>query len=484
MNRRALALALAAVLLAGILSPAARAGETPPFSAVRTYQGQFTDVGDSDWYYESVKTLYELGLTNGQGSEAHFAPNDDMTVAEALTVAARLRSLYEYKDCEAGPAQYGGEIWYDPYAAYLRAAEVIGPEFEGLYNQKATRGQMAHILANTLPQALFEPINREVVAAGFANGTYIPDVKEDTPYCQDILTLYTWGILSGMDHVGTFRPEGTIPRCQMAAMVVRLAYSEQRLTLPWNYASTYSRAGTTLSDLVLSDGTFYEAPAPENSQEIEADLRYMLSRGERKISLSYPPNTLNGEIAKALMQAFLDTVRYYVEQTYNEVKCTYSTRTGAMVLFFSCSLYEEDQIDRYRGDTVAYAIRVHDEMWASGTITPDMTEYDKARAYFTWLCENCSYDFASTESSMSHSGYRAFAEGVAVCDGYTAAYNLLLKLEGISCTTMSTEDHIWTVAELDGTTVHIDTTWGDQTGTIAYRFFAMTEADAMARFSE
>lgn len=484
MNRRVLALALAAVLLTSALSPAARAGETQPFSAVRTYQEQFTDVRDSDWYYESVKALYELGLTNGQGSEARFAPDDDMTVAEALTVAARLRSLYEYKDCEAGPAQYaGGDIWYAPYAAYLRAAEVIGPEFEGLYGQKATRGQMAHILANTLPEALFEPINGDVVAAGFANGTYIRDVREDMPYCQDILTLYEWGILSGMDHVGTFRPEGTIPRCQMAAMVVRLAYSERRLTLPWDYASAYSREGTALSELVFSDGTFYEAPDPENREEIEADLRYMLSRGERKISLSYPPNTLNKSMSNALMQAFLDTARYYVEQTYNQVKCTYSTKSGTMVLSFSCSLYDDDQIDRYRDATMAFAIRVHDEMWAGGTITPDMTEYDKARAYFTWLCENCSYDFASTESSMSHSGYRAFAEGVAVCDGYTAAYNLLLKLEGISCSTVSTTDHIWTVAELDGTTVHIDTTWGDQTGTIAYRFFAMTEADAMARFS-
>ena len=71
-----------------------------------------------------------------------------------------------------------------------------------------------------------------------------------------------------------------------------------------------------------------------------------------------------------------------------------------------------------------------------------------------------------------------------MCDGYTAAYNLLLKLEGIDCTTVSRGDHIWTAAELDGTVYHIDTTWGDQTGAIAYQFFAMTEADALARFGE
>ena len=83
---------------------------------------------------------------------------------------------------------------------------------------------------------------------------------------------------------------------------------------------------------------------------------------------------------------------------------------------------------------------------------------------------------------MSHSGYQAFATGLAVCDGYTAAYNLLLKLEGIRCGTYSTTNHIWTVAELDGETYHIDTTWGDQDSGIDYRFFAMTEKFAVGRF--
>ena len=86
--------------------------------------------------------------------------------------------------------------------------------------------------------------------------------------------------------------------------------------------------------------------------------------------------------------------------------------------------------------------------------------------------------------SISHSAYSAFQSGLAVCDGYTAAYNLLLKLEGIDCSTMSTADnsHIWTVAELDGVSYHIDPTWGDQTGSIRYEYFNMTEEKALACF--
>ena len=62
-----------------------------------------------------------------------------------------------------------------------------------------------------------------------------------------------------------------------------------------------------------------------------------------------------------------------------------------------------------------------------------------------------------------------------MCDGYTGAYNLLLKLEGIDCTALFNDSHIWTLAELDGTTYHIDVTWGDQYGRTDLRYFGMSE---------
>lgn len=480
MKRRVLSLFLTILLLAGILTGEARAGEDA-FPKLRTYGGQFTDISPDDWYYDNVRALYELGLTNGQDGGRLFVPDSDMTVAEALTVAARLRSLYEYGGSETGPASYGGGIWYMPYVRYLQARGVTGQEFAGAYEQSISRAQMAHILASALPQELFQPINGELVESCYASGAYIKDVTAATPYCEDILKLYQWGILSGMDRTGSFHPNENIPRCQAAAMVTRLVHSELRIELDWD-AAGYSRAGTSMEDLVYSDGAFYESPGLEDQAQIDADVRYMLSRGERNLTLRYPASSLTRPVVSQLMEAFLQTVRQYVEQTYNQVQCAYSLQSGKVNFAFSSSLYSENEIDRYREATIEYAIQVHDKLWEEKTITPEMTEYDKARAYFTWICSSCRYDFETTETSMSHSGYRVFAEGLAVCDGYTAAYNLLLKLEGISCGTVSTPDHIWTVAELDGTQYHIDTTWGSQTGAVAYRYFGMTEADALARF--
>lgn len=486
MKRPLLSLTLSlSLLLSGAPSftAQAEAARGEMFPAVRAYTGQFVDVDPDAWYYENAVTLYELGLTNGRGAASRFAPEYEMTVAEVLTMAARLRSLYEYGDGETGPAQYGGSAWYLPYVSYLQARGVIGQEFDGLYSRAATRAQMAHILANILPQSLFTPVNGEIVAAGYGNRNFIKDVSAGTPYQQDILTLYIWGILSGMDRTGAFHPNENIPRCQVAAMVTRLVDSELRIELDWDFSAAYSRAGAAMPELVYSDGTFYPAPSLDNLTEIDANVRYMLSQGNRQIALTYPAGTLTGAMVNRLLEVFLNAIRGYVEQTYNAVRCAYSVRSGTVTLSFFSSLYEDRDIDRYRAATISYAAAVHDELWAGGQVTPGMSEYEKARVYFTWICDHCQYDFSSTDSSMSHTGYNVFTDGRAVCDGYTAAYNLLLKLEGITCTTMSRADHIWTVAELDGTTCHIDTTWGDQSGTVAYRFFAMTEADALARFS-
>lgn len=480
MKLRACALALAAFLLMGLASPAARGAEEE-FTPIRAYEGQFADVAADAWYHSAVQALYELGLINGQNSPDRFAPEDNMALSEVLALAARLRGLYEAGNSEAALDAYEGEgAWYLPYASYLQSLEVIGEEFADGYERPATRAEMAHVLACALPQERFAPLNREIVAAARAGKGYLPDVSPDTPYEPDILLLYEWGILSGVDEAGSFLPDRPISRCEVAVMTARLVYEPLRLTLDWDPVPAYSKKGIAMADLVPSDGTFYDAPDPDSAEQVDADVRYMLSRGERVITLNYPADTLINQTIDKLLNAFLSAIRDYAEQTYNYISVSYSLRSGFVQLTFSSSLYDESQTEYYREASMAYAVAVHDAMWEAGELTANMSEYDKARVYFTWICDNCRYDH--TYAGMSHTSYRLFDEGIAVCDGYTAAYNLLLKLEGISCGTWSAADHIWTTAVLDGTPCHIDTTWGDQPYGVEYRYFAMTEAEATARF--
>lgn len=77
-------------------------------------EGQFTDVNESEWYAESVESVYELGLMNGIG-EGLFSPNTNVTVAEIITMTARARAIH---DGETIRAAADGESWYTPYVEY------------------------------------------------------------------------------------------------------------------------------------------------------------------------------------------------------------------------------------------------------------------------------------------------------------------------------------------------------------------------------
>ena len=472
---------LALLVTAGITLSAQAA---PLFSPQKAYNNQFVDVSTSDWFYNNVASLYSLGLTNGKGDTEHFAPASNMTVAEVITMAARLRSLHDFGGSEVGASFFWteGASWYAPYVAYLKYCGVIGSELDARMNLPATRAEVAHVLANALPAELFEDINADAVTVGYATGSYIRDVNDYTPYREDILSLYRRGILNGADSTGSFFPDSAILRSEAAAVVTRIVDPDLRITLQWVIHE--ETPVSSLSELVSSDGSFFTAPDPNNQAAIDANIRYMLSRGERTMTLDYGSPLPEQEIS-AIMDAFLNAVRRYPEQTYNQIHVSYSRFHGRISIRFSSSLYADHLLDLYRNKILTDALRVRDELYTSGKLNFGMSQYQKAKVYFDWLCDYCEYDYDCGATDLSHSAYNVFENRKAVCDGYTAAYNLLLRLEGIECYAIDLDewDHMWTIAVLDGTDYHIDVTWGDQTNTPIDRYFAMTEEDSLSRFN-
>ena len=83
--KKLLVLLMAAVMLA--------VGANAAFTKVNTYNNNFSDVKDSNWFAPGVKGAYELGLMNGK-SEGKFDPNGSVTVAEGITMASRVHALY------------------------------------------------------------------------------------------------------------------------------------------------------------------------------------------------------------------------------------------------------------------------------------------------------------------------------------------------------------------------------------------------------
>ena len=79
------------------------AGVNAAFEKVNTYQNNFSDVKDTSWYAENVKTAYELGFMNGK-SEGKFDPNGNVTLAEGITMAARVHAIYNGTEVTKRPA--------------------------------------------------------------------------------------------------------------------------------------------------------------------------------------------------------------------------------------------------------------------------------------------------------------------------------------------------------------------------------------------
>lgn len=470
-------------LLLGILPAGAAAASRSMdnFVSTRTYTEQFTDVADGSWYHDNVAWLYELGLTDGI-THTQFAPENSMTLAEAISFIGRVHSIYHTGSLGAFAAPYydPSAPWYAYAVWYLQDSKILDDRFEGMYDQPATRGQIAYLLANALPSKECLAINRDTVSKGYASGQFIPDVTNATAYQEEILNLYRWGILAGSDEVGSFFPDDQISRSEFAAMLTRLVNPDYRIALRWDLSKTWSAKGTSYTDLVTGQSQYTPHHQPWDSAAVDGNIRYMLQHGQNTITLNYEPKELTRRYLEGLLDSYMDGISYYPEQSYLGVSYEYDETARQIQIQFDCPYYPPEQFDQIRDDTLNAAIAVHDEMWSKGTITGGMSEMERARVYYDWIIDHCVYD--DTFSDASHTAYRLFTDGTAVCDGYTAAYNLLLKLEGIDCSSAFTNDHIWTTATLDGIFCHIDTTWGDEYHGSNYDYFAMTPQDSWNRF--
>ena len=186
------------------------------FTKTNTYtEGQFTDVPSEQWYASEVKSTYELGLMQGVGGGL-FQPDGNVTVAEAITMAARASSINAGETIDTSA---GGE-WYTPYVDYaVSKGFVASGQFDD-YDRPAKRYEVAMLFENAMPDGYYTAIN-DVEA--------IPDVYETLPYSEDLLTLYNAGIVMGSDSYGNFRPEDNITRAEAAAIINRVALPENRL---------------------------------------------------------------------------------------------------------------------------------------------------------------------------------------------------------------------------------------------------------------
>lgn len=103
-------------------------------------------------------------------------------------------------------------------------------------------------------------------------------------------------------------------------------------------------------------------------------------------------------------------------------------------------------------------------------VSDDMQEYEKALVIHDWLIDHCQYDYGNLQTNTipesSYNLYGALAYGVAVCDGYSKAYQYILEEKlGIECCRIVSDsmNHAWNLIKIGNNYYHVDVTWDDPT---------------------
>jgi hypothetical protein len=179
-------------------------------------RSSFSDIPYYDWRGKYIAYCQTLGILSGVDSTYDFAPDDDITAVHALAAAD---SVYEKYHGAKEYDKYDGKTWYDVYFRRAEAYGIMLPELDEQAVGKAektdepvtlTRAQAAMLLYSALSPEAF-PQTHAVES--------IPDVTEQTPYYEQIMTLYRAGVMQNRCDGLEYRPDEPITRGEFAVML-------------------------------------------------------------------------------------------------------------------------------------------------------------------------------------------------------------------------------------------------------------------------
>ena len=175
----------------------------------------FTDVKESDWFYDDVMFVYGNGLMSGT-SATTFEPYTVTTRAQIAAIFYRLdgspavEGRNNYTDVEYGP----GTAWYYDAATWAQQSGVMSGYGNDLFgpNDPVTRQQLAVTFYNYAKYKGYD-----VTAAGDLSG--FTDAGEISPWAQDAMKWAVGiGLMNGKGG-SILDPQGTATRAEVAAML-------------------------------------------------------------------------------------------------------------------------------------------------------------------------------------------------------------------------------------------------------------------------
>lgn len=147
---------------------------------------------------------------------------------------------------------------------------------------------------------------------------------------------------------------------------------------------------------------------------------------------------------------------------------------------------------RYSVDNYTYKLMRSELEEAADKVSKEAlkikSEYDRIAFIHDYIAENTVYGhtYASSDGlGFEHYAYGALVEGVAVCQGYSAAFTYLCRKSGIECINVygisKGEYHSWNKVLCDKKWYNVDVTWDDPVSNfkenITHDYFMLSDSD-------
>ncbi len=205
----------------------------------------------------------------------------------------------------------------------------------------------------------------------------------------------------------------------------------------------------------------YNSPSALSSEVVTSDLEEYLRNELVKTPESVNIRKYNISVSDA------DKLCNYIYDSMPEIfhilNLGYSISGGKIIALYPTYNCTADEYTVMYNKCIASA----DKLLSGIKDNAGLSDVQKALLIHDRLAVLCEYDSknlaADTIPDESYSMYGALVDGVAVCQGYSEAYEYLLDKVGISSYLCESSAlcHAWNIVVIDGKEYHVDVTWDD-----------------------
>jgi len=444
-HRRAALLCAAAIFITCVFSVSLMA--TDSLSAGQAIT--FPDVYESDWFYADVTRLSTLGIVNGY-PDGMFYPEREITNAEFIKILMASEGVNP--DAPVKQTLFAWH-WASPYLSLAHTRGIItDADLAAGFDPEApiTRAAMTRMMILALgiePARIDDPF------------TDISDIYASTAYNEYLLRGYLME-----DDTRIYDGDSNASRSEAAAIAVRIIeYRENAYEYKKNAILENARENPLNNEFELLDlfyilnREFMTEFTFESAVDLDTCMEYYLHANVIHLEYFYSSRI---------------NCRYYPAKNRYEITLEYDDGVEALHALHTASVEKADRV-------------------VASIITDGMSGMDKIKAIHDYLILNCAYDYENyilgeipLESRLAHG---VLVSQKAVCQGYSAAFNLLCERAGIRSVGIngyapgSPDEHAWNMFLVDGQIYYMDVTHDDpvpdQKGRVSYRFYYLTEAE-------